>query len=204
MPVYLWQLILASYLLGSVPAAYIAANRSKGIDLRDLGSGNVGASNLMRFTSRSIAIPVILFDFVKGSAFLLFAEWLGFSLGSQMAVGIAAVCGHNWPIFLRFKGGRGVITTAAVVFAAASANTLSSWGNIASVVIALSTVVGVSVLFKRGPTGVLVGIASIPILAWILGAPTPFILGCFGLFGIFLLRRLTAPQPVKVHLTNRR
>ncbi len=203
MPVYLWQLILASYLLGSVPAAYIAANRSKGIDLRDHGSGNVGASNLMRFTSRRMAIPVILFDFIKGCAFLLLAERLGFSLGSQMVVGIAAVCGHNWPIFLRFKGGRGIITTSAVVFSAVSANTLSSWGNISFVVIALSAVVWVSVLLKRGPTGVFVGIASIPVLAWILNAPLPFILGCLGLFGIFVLRRLTAPQPVTVDSMNR-
>lgn len=201
---YLWQLILASYLLGSVPAAYIAANRSKGIDLREHGSGNVGASNLMRFTSRRMAIPVVVFDFIKGCAILLLAERLGFSLGSQMLVGIAAVCGHNWPIFLRFKGGRGIITTAAVVFSAASANALSSWGNIAIIVIALTAVVWVSVLLKRGPTGVLVGVASIPLLAWILNAPLPFVLGCLGLFGIFVVRRLTAPQPVTVDSMNRR
>lgn len=200
----LWQLILISYLLGSVPAAYIAANRTRGIDLRYNGSGNVGASNLMRFVSGRSAIPVIIFDLFKGGAIICLTKWLGFSLGSQMMVGIAAVCGHNWPIFLRFKGGRGVITTSAVVSSTAGTNALSSWEQIGLIATALCAVVFIHALFKKGPLGVFIGIASMPLISWILNAPPPFIQGCLALFGIFAVRRLTAKQPVTVESCNRR
>lgn len=199
----LWQLILGAYLLGSVPSAYLAAKWSRGIDLRYCGSGNVGTSNLMRFTSRRIAIPVLLFDLMKGCAVVWLAGRLGFSLGSQMVVGIAAVCGHNWPIFIGFKGGRGVITTSAVVPSAVGVNELVSQSSTALIITGLTAIVWVSVIFKRGPLGVFIGIATIPLLAWILHAPMPFIQGCLGLFGVFTARRLTAPQMVKVEPVNR-
>lgn len=204
MSVYFWQLIVSAYLLGSVPAAYLAGKWSKGIDLRYRGSGNVGASNLLRFASRRIAVPVILFDFIKGGIVVWLGWRLGFSLGPQMGVGIAAVCGHNWPLSLRFKGGRGVITTSAVVFTAARVNELVSWGTTALIITALNAVVWVNVLFKRGPLGMFIVIAAIPPLAWALRAPLPFVQGCLGLFGVFVARRLTAPQPVKVESLNRR
>jgi glycerol-3-phosphate acyltransferase PlsY len=204
MSVYFWQLIVSAYLLGSVPAAYLAGKWSKGIDLRYRGSGNVGATNLLRFASRRIAGPVIFFDFMKGGVMVWLARWLGFSLGSQMGVGIAAVCGHNWPLSLRFKGGRGIITTSAVVFTAARVNELVSVGTTALIITGLNAVVWVNVLFKRGPLGVFIAIAAIPPLAWGLQAPLSFVQGCLGLFGVFVARRLTAPQPVKVESLTRR
>lgn len=204
MSVYFWQLIVSAYLLGSVPAAYLAGKWSKGIDLRYRGSGNVGASNLLHFASRRIAVPVILFDFIKGGIVVWLGWRLGFSLGPQMGVGIAAVCGHNWPLSLRFKGGRGVITTSAVVFTAAGVNELAPLGTTALIITALSAIVWVNVPFKRGPLGVFIALAAIPPLAWALRAPLPFVQGCLGLFGVFAARRLTAPQPVKVESLNRR
>jgi len=202
--VYFWQLIVSAYLLGSVPAAYLAGKWSKGIDLRYRGSGNVGASNLLHFASRRIAVPVILFDFIKGGIVVWLGWRLGFSLGPQIGVGIAAVCGHNWPLFLRFKGGRGVITTSAVVFTAAGVNELAPLSTTALIITALSAVVLVNVSFKRGPLGVFIALAVIPPLAWAIHAPLPFVQGCLGLFGVFAARRLTAPQPVKIESLNRR
>ena len=204
MSVYFWQLILSAYLLGSVPAAYLAAKWSRGIDLRYHGSGNVGATNLLRCASRRIAAPVIFFDSIKGGIMVWLAWRLGFSLGPQMGVGIAAVCGHNWPLSLRFKGGRGVITTSAVVFTAAGVNELAPLSTTALIITALSAVVWVNVSFKRGPLGVFIALAAIPPLAWALHAPLPLVQGCLGLFGVFAARRLTAPQPIKVESLNRR
>jgi len=204
MSAYFWQLIVSAYLLGSVPAAYLAGKWSKGIDLRYRGSGNVGASNLLHFASKRIAVPVILFDFIKGGIVVWLGWRLGFSLGPQMGVGIVAVCGHNWPLSLRFKGGRGVITTSAVVFTAAGVNELAPLGTTALIITALSAVVWVNAPFKRGPLGVFIALAAIPPLAWALRVPLPFVQGCLGLFGVFAARRLTAPQPVKVESLNRR
>ena len=111
MPSNFWPVVLGAYLLGSVPSAYLAGQWSRGIDIRRYGSGNVGATNLMRFTSKRVAIPVIIFDSVKGMIMVGVAWQLGLGVTEQMLVGIAAIVGHNWPVFLRFTGGRGVITT---------------------------------------------------------------------------------------------
>jgi len=111
------MLAIAAYLLGSVPAAYLAARWSRGIDLRQFGTGNVGGSNLIKATSIRIAIPVFIYDFLKGAAPVWLAQAIGLTAYAQLAVGICAVIGHNWPVFLRFQGGRGILTSEAVIFA---------------------------------------------------------------------------------------
>jgi len=108
-------LILTAYLVGSVPAAYLAAKWSRGIDIRQYGSGNVGASNLLKFTSKKMAIPVIIFDVGKGMLMVWAAQLVGLGTAQQVIIGLAAIIGHNWPIFLRFNGGRGGLTTLGVV-----------------------------------------------------------------------------------------
>ena len=109
------SLILASYLLGSVPAAYLAARLSRGIDIRLYGSGNVGFSNLAKFTSKTVAIPVFVFDLAKGMAMVLLARLLGLGTVQQVIIGLAAIIGHNWSVFLRFSGGRGILTALGVI-----------------------------------------------------------------------------------------
>jgi glycerol-3-phosphate acyltransferase PlsY len=104
-------LLLGAYLLGSVPAAYLAARWSRGIDIRQYGSGNIGVSNLWRSTSKWLAMPVIIFDFGKGMLLVWIAQLLGLGIDQQVAIGLAAIIGHNWPVFLRFSGGRGLLTT---------------------------------------------------------------------------------------------
>ena len=101
-------LIIAAYLMGSVPTAYLAARLSRGIDIRKYGSGNVGATNLLRFTSKRVAIPVIIFDIFKGMAMVWVARLLGLDVTQQVVVGVIAIIGHNWPVFLCFNGGRGM------------------------------------------------------------------------------------------------
>ncbi len=130
--------IVASYLLGSIPAAYIAG-RARGIDLRKHGSGNLGATNVIRVLGPKIGLVVFLFDMAKGAVpVLLFPPWLvrngaAAQLPSSIAdpvilgilCGVAAIAGHVRPVYLRFgKGGKGVATAAGVFVALAPLPTL--------------------------------------------------------------------------------
>lgn len=107
-------LCIGFYLFGSIPAAFIVAKWARGIDLRNYGSGNVGFTNLAASTSKWLAIPVLIFDLGKGALAVFAARWLGLSLTLQAVVGIFAVAGHNWPVFLKFNAGRGILTTVGV------------------------------------------------------------------------------------------
>ena len=97
-------LTLAAYLLGSVPAAYLAARWSRGIDIRRFSDGNVGVSNLLRLTSKRVGIPIIFFDLAKGMPMVGVAQLVGLEIYQQVVVGLAAIIGHNWSVFLRFSG----------------------------------------------------------------------------------------------------
>lgn len=115
-PPMLSLLVLAAYLLGSVPNGLLIA-RLKGIDLQQAGSGNIGATNVFRCVGKGWGILAFALDAVKGfvPAFVFprlvagAPDWLG------LACGVAAVAGHNWPVWLRFKGGKGVSTSAGML-----------------------------------------------------------------------------------------
>ena len=107
--------ILGAYLLGSVPAAYLAAKWSRGIDIRKHGTGKVGAANILTVAPKWLAIPVAFFDIGKGALTVWIAYLLGLGAAEQVTVGIVTVIGHDWPLFLRFKGGSGALTTLGVV-----------------------------------------------------------------------------------------
>jgi len=124
--------IVASYLLGSIPAAYIAG-KSKGIDLRKHGSGNLGATNVIRVLGTKVGLLVFAFDMAKGAApVLLFPRWVASAAGPiadpvivGIICGIAAIIGHVRPIYLKFgRGGKGVATAAGVFLALAPLQTL--------------------------------------------------------------------------------
>ena len=112
------------YLIGSVPAGYIAG-RIAGVDIRSVGSGNVGATNVLRVLGKRYGYPVFLFDFLKGGAavatsILIFNAGYGAQMNRElcsMLSGISCVVGHSYPVWLSFKGGKGVATSAGVVFA---------------------------------------------------------------------------------------
>ena len=116
--------VLGAYLLGSIPAGYLVA-RAKGIDIRTVGSGNIGATNVFRILGRPAGIFVLVFDGLKG--FAAASAWSAdlivktFALPAENAVylrllaGLAAVLGHNYTCWLRFKGGKGIATSAGVV-----------------------------------------------------------------------------------------
>ena len=192
-------LTLGAYLLGSVPAAYLAGRWSRGIDIRQLGDGNVGATNLMRLTSKRIGIPVVIFDLGKGALMVWIAQLVGLDITQQVTVGVAAVIGHNWPVFLRFNGGRGIFTSLGVI------SILVPWLGL----IILAIAYGLAP-FHQLAVGVFLAIIFAPTAAWFLSQPLgvpdrlPLSLGFLAIFLIVVIRRLTAPRTIFTASVTRR
>jgi glycerol-3-phosphate acyltransferase PlsY len=110
--------LLASYLLGAIPTSYLVSRAFAKIDLRHHGSGNLGATNLYRVLGWKYAVPVALFDILKGAIpVLVFAPQVSDSELYGLACGVAAILGHVFSLFVNFKGGKGVATAAGVMLA---------------------------------------------------------------------------------------
>ena len=112
---FLW--IALGYLLGSFPAGYLAAKAVKGVDIRTVGSGNVGSTNVGRLMGKKWAVAVTLVDMIKGAAGFLLAKSTGVTDPYILAMtAFAGVCGHNFPLWLGFRGGKGVSSSYGVAF----------------------------------------------------------------------------------------
>ena len=123
----LW--VIASYLVGAIPTSYLTVRLLKGQDLRTLGSGNLGATNLYRVLGLKYAVPVGIFDLLKGAVpVLVFAPLAGGGDRTAILLGMAAVAGHVFSVFAGFKGGKGVATGAGVVLG------LAPWAFVAALV----------------------------------------------------------------------
>ena len=111
----LWVLsVSAAYLLGSFPPAYLVTRIAKGIDIRDMGSGNVGSLNVYRYVGWHGAALVFILDTAKGALAVLLPQWIGAPDMAMYAAAILVVVGHNWSVFLGFSGGKGVATVFGV------------------------------------------------------------------------------------------
>jgi acyl phosphate:glycerol-3-phosphate acyltransferase len=124
-------IIAGAYLIGSVPTGFLAGKLLKGIDIRQVGSGNVGATNVFRSVGKAAGVGVLTIDLLKGMIPVVLAGQ--FAPGScteffRIMAGLAAICGHNWTIFLNFKGGKGVATSTGVLLTLAPAATFSAFG----------------------------------------------------------------------------
>lgn len=148
--------IIIGYLLGSVPFAYIASRLKKGADIRQVGGGNVGALNTLREIGLLPGLVVLITDIAKGSAAVLIAVWLDLPLIWIFVAGFAAVIGHNWPIFLKFKGGKGAATTIGVLLALSPAEFAISSAIMAIVIVITSNV----------RLAIVVGLALLPLIIW--------------------------------------
>jgi glycerol-3-phosphate acyltransferase PlsY len=158
-------LIVLGYLLGSVPVGFILGLRS-GIDVRETGSGNVGATNVARVVGKRQGILTLIADAAKGFLPVILSLQFGASLAVTILVGTAAFLGHLFPIFLRFKGGKGVATALGVFLALAPMATL-----------VLVVLFGVTVLTSRivSLSSILTALAS-PIILWLFAYP-PLLVG---------------------------
>jgi len=108
-------LIIGAYLLGSISSAYYVTKWKKGADIRELGSGNAGARNVMLVVGASFGIGVAIFDILKGAIPVIFAKVLKMPPHTITLTALAAISGHNWPIFLQFRGGSGLATLGGVI-----------------------------------------------------------------------------------------
>jgi len=183
-------LLVGGYLMGSIPAAYLAARWSRRIDIRQYGSGNVGGANLFKISAKWIAVIVGLFDIGKAMLAVWVAHLIGLDIAQQVAIGIAGVVGHNWPVFLRFNGGRGISTIMGVALIVPLLNGLIPWSLIAFMAIMIANVLTV----RNIPLGIGIAVAVMPIVSWAVGEPLTLILGFVAMFLIMVIRRLTPPR----------
>lgn len=107
--------LLACYLLGAIPYGLIIGKVTRGIDIRDYGSGNIGASNVLRTLGLGPALAVFFFDTVKGLAAVLLCVSLGLDEYWTVAGGVLSIVGHSFSVFLRFQGGKGVATSLGMI-----------------------------------------------------------------------------------------
>ncbi|XEC97661.1 glycerol-3-phosphate 1-O-acyltransferase PlsY [Paenibacillus tarimensis] len=156
--------LVLSYLLGSVAFSIIVARLVKGIDIRQHGSGNAGATNTLRVLGKGPAVIVFLLDIGKGVAAVYLGQWLGGGGEWPMVLsGLAAIAGHNWPVWFRFKGGKGIATTIGVMATLAFLPALSA-GVLAILLIVITRYVSL---------GSLVFAALTPIFILVLDYPLP-------------------------------
>jgi acyl phosphate:glycerol-3-phosphate acyltransferase len=152
---------VAGYLLGAIPFGLILTKLSGGGDIRDIGSGNIGATNVLRTGKKGVAAATLLLDAGKGAL----AVWLAGRLGSDFApllAGIGAFAGHVHPIWLKFRGGKGVATLLGVSTA------LNPWAGFGFALAWL----GVALLSRISSLGGMVaGFAAAVVLAWLGDAP---------------------------------
>lgn len=141
-----WAIWIAAYLLGAVPFGLIIARNFAGIDVRKEGSGNIGATNVARTTNKWLGIATLMLDALKGAApVLISAHALHQPIEVSAGAALAAVLGHVFPIYLLFRGGKGVATAAGVFIALTPISTLIAVA-VFAVVAAVTRVVSISSL----------------------------------------------------------
>ncbi|MSQ09841.1 MAG: glycerol-3-phosphate 1-O-acyltransferase [Dehalococcoidia bacterium] len=165
--------IAVAYLLGALPTGYLLGRISKGVDVRTYGSGSTGATNVMRVLGKTAAALVFVGDFGKG----VLAVWAPAALGlgplAQALAGLAMLLGHNWPVFLVFKGGRGVASGVGGLFVvlplAATAVALSALATMALTrYVSLGSMVGLVVALPCALATVLLSGAPVEYLVYVI------------------------------------
>ena len=159
--------LIVGYGLGSLPLGYLVANRLKGIDLRRVGSGNVGATNAYRSAGLALAIIVVLVDVAKGASSVMITARVTSGTTAPVAAGVAAIIGHAYPVWLRFQGGKGVATACGVFWTLAPVATAIAAGSFLVVVW----------ITRYVSMGSVVATALLPPVAWITNEPVPVVTG---------------------------
>jgi glycerol-3-phosphate acyltransferase PlsY len=156
--------IIIGYILGSIPTAYIVSRIRKGIDIRTVGSGNMGAANVMREIGTPEGIFVGLIDIAKGAGAILIAQTLNISELWVFGAGFAALVGHNFPVFAGFRGGRGTATVIGIFLVLAPKAVLVT---LVVVVIPFFITLKFSAAILIGIALVVVGFALLPLFIWL-------------------------------------
>ncbi len=178
-------IVIGAYLVGSIPTAYLVAKYKAGIDIRNYGSGNVGAANVSSHVGARIGFTLGTFDcVVKGILPVVIAGLLGQSVAVQVAAGLAAVVGHNWSPFIGFTGGRGIATVIGIVVG------LGMWWE----VLILAVILGAMgwLIFKDTAFWSFVSMIALPILAFLFDRPLEVVVMSVIIGILLLLKRATA------------
>jgi glycerol-3-phosphate acyltransferase PlsY len=174
-------LVAGAYLLGSIPFGLILARR-RGVDVRQVGSGNIGATNVARNLGKKLGLVVLALDLAKGAIPVLALRALPLDTPPLLlaAVGIAPILGHCFPLWLRLHGGKGVATALGVFLALAPA--------VAGMAVGVFAVV--YALFRVVSLGSMSASVAVPVLLWALGRPAPeVVLGIMGAVVIIVQHR---------------
>ncbi|WKY46519.1 glycerol-3-phosphate 1-O-acyltransferase PlsY [Eubacteriaceae bacterium ES3] len=173
--------VIGAYLIGNLNFAYILVKVFKNEDVRDYGSGNAGTTNVLRVMGKNYALPVFLLDALKGSLIIIIGNAIGLYDWFIVLGGIAVVAGHNWPLFLQFRGGKGTATSIGVFL-------IYDW-QVALIAIAIGLIV--LVLWRMVSLTSIVGLSVLPIITILMGRPIHEILFAFVLcfFSVFQHRK---------------
>lgn len=163
---YQYIIPVLSYLLGSIPFGFLLIKSAQGKDIRRYGSGNIGATNVFR-SSRITGVLTLLLDAGKGALAVLLAGWLGGDLMWQSVAAVAAIVGHIFPLWLKFKGGKGVATGCGAYLALCPPAVLST----------LVLFVLVLVLTRYISAASIAATALFPFWAYLFGFPSTILLG---------------------------
>lgn len=148
-------LLIGAYLLGSVPTGLLLA-KAFGIDIREAGSGNIGATNVYRTVGRKLGIITLICDCLKGLIPVLIARWLDLPDIWVAAIGLAALLGHVYTVWLKFKGGKGVATALGVFLGTSPL----------SVLVALFVFIAVIYIWRYVSLASITAAAVLPVLVW--------------------------------------
>ncbi len=176
-----WLLLIpAGYLFGSFPSAYVLG-RLYGLDIRRMGSGNVGGSNIATFVGPWAFLLAGGVDVVKAALPTFIAvQWAG-DLNIGVLTGLAAIAGHDWSLYLRLRGGRGISATVGA---------LLPLFPLGVAVILIPSLLGKPL--HREALGCGLGFIALPFAAWLLGQPPALVLGCMGITILAAIKRLLA------------
>ena len=156
-----WLIVVLGYFLGSIPTAYIAGHLLKGKDIRQMGDGNMGAKNAFHQLGAKTGLVIFFLDTGKGFLAILIAQTASMPQLAILSTGAAAVMGHNWPVFLGFRGGRGESTTIGVLLAVVTQPMLILAGPaLATLLIKRNVIIASCILF-----------VPLPLMCWWLGLP---------------------------------
>ncbi|MFO8191997.1 MAG: glycerol-3-phosphate 1-O-acyltransferase PlsY [Bacillota bacterium] len=159
-------ILIAAYLIGSIPFGYILTKMFLKTDIRKHGSGNIGATNVLRVLGWKVALPVFILDFAKGLLVVILARAVTDIPVIWLAAGLLAMIGHSFPIFLSFRGGKAAATGIGVVAA------LSGWVTLLLLVIAVLVVF----ITRYVSLGSIIGSLTVPLLFWFFGYDANYII----------------------------
>jgi glycerol-3-phosphate acyltransferase PlsY len=185
--------IIIGYLLGSIPTAYVVTRLKKGIDIRDIGSRNMGAANVMREIGTYEGIFVCAVDIAKGAGAILIAQALNVSEPWVFGAGFAAPVGHNLPVFVGFRGGRGTATAIGIFLVLAPQSTLVA---LAIVVIPFFATIKSSAAILIGVALGGLGFALLPLFVWLLEGSLMLVCYVLAIDVFMLVRNLSRVKQV--------